>query len=210
MLDPRYLFQSTSASVKLYSAMKRIPESILVGIINTNRMRDLTPSNSIITSYGKEDIRLSDSGGAKNFLAFLSDELIPIIDKKYATNGNRTFFGHSNGGLFAAYILIEMPDLFDRYIIGDPTVYWDNELVINKFKETNSISYNHIKGIHLSSANNIGDPFLSEKVMLDTQRKFVKAIRAKNIRVQFDRFDDENHTTVPFVSFRHGLDFVFK
>lgn len=210
MLDARFLFKPISGITKLYGQIQIAPQSILVRIPNTDRMRDLTPSNTIITSYKKEDVRLSNSGGSENFLKFISSELLPTINQQYSITNNRTFFGHSNGGLFASYLLVEKPELFNAYIIVDPTVYWDNELVLNNFKTKNSAAYKHIKGVYISSANNKGDEFLSDEVMYQTQKNFTQEIQNKNINFKFERFNDENHNTVPFISIRKGLEFIYK
>ena len=62
-----------------------IPKMIVVGICNTNRRRDLTPTESILNYLGKPDSsnRLKASGGNENFLQFIRTELIPAIDKNY-------------------------------------------------------------------------------------------------------------------------------
>lgn len=209
MLDPGILFHPVSASVNIYSRLGRISESILVGVLNTDRIRDLTPTKTIITSYGTEDTRLENSGGAKTFLAFLTEEFLPKIDKEYSTSGERTIFGHSNGGLFAAYALVENPSQFNRYILVDPTLYWDNEIILDALKSNISNSYDHIQGIYISSANNVDDSFLSHEVMMLTQRNFFEALNNKRIAVEHETFDNEDHVTVPFISIRRGLNSVF-
>ncbi|MDG1858662.1 MAG: alpha/beta hydrolase-fold protein [Emcibacteraceae bacterium] len=209
MTDAEYLFHSILDIVDIFECKTKSQNSILVGIKNTDRMRDLTPTNTIITSYGNVDERLANSGGSAKFLKFISDELIPDIDNKYSTSNQRSFIGHSNGGLFAGYILLEKPELFNAYIIIDPTVYWDNEYILNNQRTKDSTDYNHIKGVYVSSANNEGDPFLSEDVMKETQLNFVKTLTDKGINVKFDRFEEENHNTVPFISVRKGLEFIY-
>jgi predicted alpha/beta superfamily hydrolase len=57
---------------------------------------------------------------ADDFLAFLVDELRPQLAAKYRFSGVHTLFGHSAGGMFAAYSLFKRPDAFDRMIIGSP------------------------------------------------------------------------------------------
>ena len=46
-------------------------------------------------------------GGADRFLAFLTDELKPWVQERYAVTFNDSmFFGDSRGGLFATYVLL--------------------------------------------------------------------------------------------------------
>src|SRR6218665_159569 len=58
---------------------KAIPPTILVGIENTQRRRDLTGP----TQVEKDKEIAQVVGGSEKFRAFLSDELIPELNKKY-------------------------------------------------------------------------------------------------------------------------------
>ena len=66
-------------------------------------------------------------GGGENFLRFIRDELIPHIEKTYRTDpANRAYAGLSFGGLFGAYILFNHPNIFQRYILCSPSLWWDD------------------------------------------------------------------------------------
>ncbi len=141
LLDAEFYFQTTVAvrdalSGRMYTYM---PEMIIVGIKNTDRSRDLTPTNDSIIHAGQH-IHQS-SGGAANFAAFLSDELLPYIHTNYRTNGYRILNGHSFGGLFTTYMLVENSQTFNAYIVHDPSLWWDDKALSNqalkKLKQTN-------------------------------------------------------------------------
>ncbi len=109
----------------------RSPEMILVGIQNTNRTRDLTPT--------KTD--RAGSGGGDKFLEFLSTEVIPMIEKSYRTHPYRVFAGHSLGGLTVFHAATSKPDLFNAYIAASPVLHWDKGFVVKRteeFLKTNS------------------------------------------------------------------------
>jgi predicted alpha/beta superfamily hydrolase len=74
-----------------------------VGIINTDRRRDM------LYVYG-----------ADNFLDFITAELIPYVEKEYDVK-ERILFGHSFGGGFTLYAVINKPGFFDCYIASSPT-----------------------------------------------------------------------------------------
>lgn len=57
---------------------------------------------------------------ADAFLDFLVDELRPRLAKEYRFSGEHALFGHSAGGMFAAYCLFTRPDAFQKLIIGSP------------------------------------------------------------------------------------------
>lgn len=65
------------------------------------------------------------AGGAPLFLRVLKEELIPLIDRQFRTSADRGLHGHSMGGLFATYALFTEPDLFTRYAITSPSLWWD-------------------------------------------------------------------------------------
>ncbi len=83
------------------------PDMVLVGISNdVNRVRDLTTSK-ITEMYGMPFEQ--ENGEAANFSNFLETELIPFVENKYPVTSFRTLIGHSYGGLFTLYTLINYP-----------------------------------------------------------------------------------------------------
>ena len=84
-----------------------LPQMILVGITNTNRTRDLTPS--------RDSIEYEASGGGEQFTSFLKNELIPYIDSNYPTAPYRLLIGHSDGGLFCVNTLLNHTKMFTYF-----------------------------------------------------------------------------------------------
>ena len=78
-----------------------MPPVIIVGVTNTDRTRDLSPTNATTTNDDGTVREFPTSGGASNFLDFFERELSPYIDSHYRTLPYRLFSGHSFGGLFA-------------------------------------------------------------------------------------------------------------
>ncbi|WP_245961978.1 alpha/beta hydrolase [Stutzerimonas urumqiensis] len=65
------------------------------------------------------------SGGAERFLAFIETELKPTIAARYPVNPERqTLFGHSYGGLFTLYTLMNRPEAFQGYVAASPSIWW--------------------------------------------------------------------------------------
>jgi uncharacterized protein len=104
---------------------KSIPPFILVGIENTQRRKDLTPPTSV-----EKDTEISpEIGGYENFLTFLTDELMPEINKKYRTTKQKGIIGESLAGLFVMQTFFKKPETFNFYIAFDPSIWWnDHEL----------------------------------------------------------------------------------
>jgi len=59
---------------------------------------------------------------ADAFLALLVDELRPMLAARYRFSGEHALFGHSAGGMLAAYAMFERPGAFAKMIIGSPYV----------------------------------------------------------------------------------------
>lgn len=124
---------------KLLSENK-IPPFILVGIENTERGRDLTGFSE--AEYDKQFCPLTD--GAKDFRAFISEELIPEINKKYRTTDKKGIIGESLSGLFVMETFFISPNTFDFYIAMDPSLWWNNnyltknaDSLLSKFPDEN-------------------------------------------------------------------------
>ena len=107
---------------------KSIPPIILVGIENTERGRDLTGFSE--EEADAQYCPLTD--GSKNFRAFLIEELIPEINKKYKTNNKKGIIGESLAGLFVMETFFLKPNNFNFYIAMDPSLWWNNHYLERK------------------------------------------------------------------------------
>ncbi|CAD0003685.1 alpha/beta hydrolase-fold protein [Flavobacterium chungangense] len=191
-----------------------IPQMIVVGITNTDRTRDLTPTESNRDAfYDKGKKFFKQSGGNKNFITFLETELRPYIDSHYRTSGYNILNGHSFGGLTAVNILLHHTKLFNAYTIIDPSLWWDNEIMIKKadsiFK--NKDFNNH--SIYVAMANKISIPQDTTTDMARGIRKFEKLLESKipsNLRWAFKYYENEDHGTIPIPAEYDGLRFIFK
>src|SRR4051794_10939598 len=116
LLDGPSFFYPVTSMAQYLSIVGKMPEMIIVGITNTDRARDFTPTHSISWSDGEQDTAaLGSSGGGERFIAFIQNELMPHIDSIYKTAPYRMFVGHSLGGLTVINSLINHPALFNSY-----------------------------------------------------------------------------------------------
>lgn len=103
-------------------AAHKIPATILVGIENTERRRDVTGP----TNVAKDKEIAPIVGGSENFRNFIKTELIPEINQKYRTTSEKGIIGESLAGLFVTETFLLDPNLFDYYIAFDPSLWWNN------------------------------------------------------------------------------------
>lgn len=146
VLDGRIAFPSikgTKEALDLFG--DEIEDVIIVGIgsgLNTrswaiSRTYDYLTSVDTLHDRNLEKQRgvpegTFKSGGAEEFLKCLKTEIIPFVDKHYKTNTDRGITGHSYGGLFAAWCLINSDGYFTRFGISSPSLWWDNGKVLNQ------------------------------------------------------------------------------
>jgi predicted alpha/beta superfamily hydrolase len=198
------------------------PEMIVVGITNTNRNRDLTPTHSDVDPPFVPKGLSDQSGGGEKFAEFLEKELIPYIDNKYPAASYRTLIGHSFGGLTAINILTNHTNLFNSYIAIDPSMWWDHQKFIaeTEKKLTNKNLAN--VSLFVAGANTMNDDMDVVKVRKDTA-VFTRHIRSildlndffvkdkkSNLNYDYKYYNDDNHGSVPLIATYDGLRFIFK
>jgi predicted alpha/beta superfamily hydrolase len=117
-----------------YAAFVHPSRTILVGVAAvepsqrklTDREFDYTPP---LTAADSQYFKRTGGtpplvGGAPQFLRVLKEEIIPLMDSSYRTSGDRGIEGLSLGGLFVAYAMLEEPDLFTRYAMISPSLWY--------------------------------------------------------------------------------------
>jgi len=96
------------------------------------RFYDLTPLTdpSNIPAHMNKDMR---TGGQDAFLDFITQQVRPVIEQRYKTDPKRqTLFGHSLGGQFVLHALFTRPELFQTYIAGSPSIWWNGRSLLKE------------------------------------------------------------------------------
>lgn len=124
-------FIHVAGVVQFLTMIQQMPASIIVGIANVDRKRDFT----FPTTIAADKKEFPATGHSEKFINFLEKELQPYIKQHYRTSDVRTIVGQSLGGLLVSEILIEHPQLFNRYVIISPSLWWDNESLLAKIKQ---------------------------------------------------------------------------
>lgn len=98
-----------------------------------SRNRDYTPRQRA-SSAQDSSLRY---GEAEAYVRFLREEVLPYLEAQVpqADPGRRYFAGHSYGGLFGAHVLLHHPDLFQRYILSSPSLWFDQGLVLREAEQ---------------------------------------------------------------------------
>ncbi len=125
----------TRGTVDFLSRNGLMPDLIIVGVVNTDRTRDLSPTHWVPPAEaGEPPPGPNTSGGADKFLDFFAKELFPYVESHYRTSPYRIFAGHSLGGLLALHIMVARPDLFNAFIAASPALTWDDDYPLRTTK----------------------------------------------------------------------------
>jgi predicted alpha/beta superfamily hydrolase len=202
--DAEPYFALTTAAVDLLSASGRIPPMIIVGIIATDRTRDLTPSIPT-TGFGGAPWT-GPAGGADKFLSFIADELLPTIDHNYRTRPYRVLIGHSLGGLFAVYALMNHPEIFKGYIAISPSLWWDNQALV-KASQPFFAAHRNLRADLYMAMGDEGQEMLGGAWKLSA---VLEESKLADLRWQFKRSPEEDHGTIAYLGTYEGLEAIFK
>lgn len=120
---------------------RNIEDFVLVGLapprgeLSANaRMRDYTPSNPLTRKPRPgEDYAGSLYGEARRYLGYVRRQLLPFVETTYRIDpARRVFLGHSYGSLFGLQALFEAPDTFRHYILGSPSLWFDDHVMLRR------------------------------------------------------------------------------
>ncbi|HTH57666.1 MAG TPA: alpha/beta hydrolase-fold protein [Cyclobacteriaceae bacterium] len=194
---------------------KMAPELVVVGIAYHGatdedtyysiRAKDFTPSEDKEQENRRKNAYRYGSGGAENFVKFLSMEALPFLEKNFPIEMNdRALYGHSFGGLFGAHVLINHPSLFDRYLILSPSLWWNQNAIMKTFKADSLIA----KKIRVYVATGS-----LEDTMVGDQMRMVNHLKQtglKTLSVKSEILENETHRSIFGRGFTNGMRYLFE
>jgi len=196
------------------------PQMIVVGIPNTDRTRDLTPTH-VSSAPMLDSMSAAHSGGGENFISFIQNELIPHIDSIYPTAPYRLLIGHSFGGLLAIHTLVNHTGLFNSYVAIDPSMFWDNQKLLKQTKEV--LEKNNFEGrsLFLAVANTMAKGMDTLQVQKDNDmmslhiRSILQlghsldANKNNKLSLNWKYYPDYDHGSVPLIAEYDAMRSIF-
>jgi predicted alpha/beta superfamily hydrolase len=174
-----------------------IPESIVVGIANVDRKRDFTyPSQNKLDQQ-----EFPTAGKSEDFIDFIEKELQPFIDATFRTNATKTIIGQSLGGLLVTEILVKRPDLFSNYIIVSPSLWWDDERLLDEKLS----AFTTPKSIYIAGGK-------EGEVMERTAKElFAKLTKREdpNLQVFYEFLEDKTHGDALHIAVYQAFENIF-
>jgi predicted alpha/beta superfamily hydrolase len=164
------------------------------------------------TTIEADQKRYATAGKSANFISFLEKELQPYIEKKYKTNDSKTIIGQSLGGLLATEILLQKPNLFNKYIIISPSLWWDNGSLLRQNSAIYQENFNKKIDIYVGVGKEGLAPTEIPHVMevdanLLTEK--LKSTKSKTITVNFDYLPQEDHATITHQAIFNALRILY-
>ena len=171
------------------------PNVLVVSIDNIGkRTTDLTPT--------VDDARFPGSGGASNFLRFISQELKPKIASYFPETDGHVLFGHSFGGLFTLYTLKEQPSLFDAYIAVSPSVWWKDRFMYESYQyDSKQKPFVYIS----AGTNDRGNEMAAKEYVSWLLQNELN----ERIELHHEIFEGENHFSNVPITLHHSLNELF-
>lgn len=174
-----------------------MPECIIIGIPNTDRTRDLTPSKSLLKHNGKD--MFTNSGGSDNFTKFLTGELRSLIDSTYRTSGYNILIGHSFGGLYAINTLVHQTLAFNAYVALDPSLWWDNRKVYNEAASIWKSKKFEKRSLYIAMAKDEDRPDDAQqhsKTIDQFCKEILMSVPENNLNTGWKYYEDEDHGSI--------------
>ncbi len=194
VLDAEYLFEQVVATSKFYSTFHGAPESIVVGI-----------------NQSENDLRFDDCAfdsetglpqeKAKKFFEFLGMEIIPYFDLNYNTAPFKMIVGYDITANFQNYWLFKDNSLFNAYVSISPILAPDmeNRVPSRLGSFDKQIFYQLILE---------GEKTKSTDAIL-AMDKGIKGIEKENLHYFFDTYEDADHISVATYGIGKAFDNIF-
>ena len=179
--DEDFIHVSGLVQFGSFSWIGMIPESIVIGIANTDRQRDLTfPSDN-----EQDRAKAPTSGGSADFAGMIEQELQPLVRRRYRVNDSDSLIGQSLGGLLATEILLTKPELFDNYIIVSPSLWWDDESLL----QVSATDLSSVNAVYIG----VGEEGPDMKRVAETLFEKLKANESMTENLNFRYFPELDH-----------------
>jgi hypothetical protein len=211
-LDGNAFFDPINSSVDRLHKKKKIPrDPIVVGIgyenayvMDSLRDRDYTFPESL----PKDSFKMS--GGGERFFQFIKTRLKPYIEKTYRTDTtHQTIMGHSLGGYFVLYALLEHAKgnrLFNNYVAASPSLsYYDNYI----FQKFQNLSQHDVASEKLKLYLTMGE-FEIDEDHEDSFKHFRQMLSRHDLQLKVKIYDRLEHMGTAVPSFEDGIEYILE
>lgn len=197
VLDGEENFEFVSNHSKEISTNNQTQNVVVVSIgYGQERSMDYTPTK--VSSM---------TGGGAEFLEFIKNQLIPTMERDFnvdTTRNSRIIMGHSYGGLFGACVLAVDNNLFGNYLLLSPSIWFDNEVVLQleKLNRANNKDRSQLVFLGIGEMENLGRmqaPF--EAFYLTLRNHYTNIKLSKNRERNLDHMGSRNPNIISALNY---------
>jgi uncharacterized protein len=213
LTDANFYFPMLSAVLHQYEKGGMMPPLILVGVgyksfalMDSLRMRDFMYPKATTAD------EISAPGGGQHFYKFITTELLPKIDSTYRTEKtNRTLLGHSFGGYFSLFALLQQTDEkrndFSGFVSASPPLWYNNNYLSQLPQKLKHIINKDTLNIFLSVSQK-GNPKWDVQPVKDMDKQLTDA-RINKVKISTEVYPYIDHMDAGLISFIRGLEKIY-
>ena len=207
LLDGNFYFPMMASIFSQYEIAGLLEPAIVVGIgYKSFAEMDSLRTRDYLYPAALPSDEINAAGGGHLFYDYLIKELLPKIDAQYRTEkNNRALLGHSFGGYFVLYSLLNQlngnTNDFKKFISASPTL-WYNDFYLKQLPQLLDKSSEQL-GIFIS-VGNLEDSIWS----VNPLRDLADEIQKRNLQgIEFESriYNHLDHMDVAVLSFTKGL-----
>lgn len=215
-LDGAWVAGTVRDATRIMSMSGEAPEAVVVGLSFAdesmgdylrNRARWFCPTEWVPPEItGVKGVEAADMGQAATYLAFIRDQVLPRIEKDYRVS-QRWLVGHSFSGLFGLRTLLTEPELFDRYLLASPSIWWDSRAILH-FEEAYAAAHDDLAAQVFLSAGQGEDALGGEFSMRANVIEMAGRLAARNypaLTLDHAILPTESHSSTIGAAISRGL-----
>ncbi|GAB3029162.1 alpha/beta hydrolase [Bowmanella dokdonensis] len=212
-LDSWTLAELVSGMTRHLGNTASMPKSIVVALYSEGDLRiapKLYKSQSGLPGNAEDQTFWGED--ADKYLAFLQDELLPEVDKRFRTHEFRVLIGMSPTAAFALHSLIQKPDLFDaHFLFAAASVvgmgYTPDSSLTDSLVNTLAKRPEHKGYLYVASAGSDAEEAPSQPAILQGLKNRLAAFG--QYRVRTEQIDGFGHYPMAAPALLSALDLVF-
>lgn len=185
----------------------------------TLRNRDLTHSANKTALAGDDmpdwykSLPQVEPGGAAAFLDFINTQVRPYIRQHFNASDDATYAGYSLGGLFGLFTLFTSPASFQRYVIGSPSIWWNNRDILN-LEAAYAASFDDLDAVLFMCSGQLEEPADApdDSAMVSNMLKLAETLQNRgyqNLRLTHTVLEQETHPSGHPLALLRGLRVLF-
>ncbi len=140
VLDGPWLFGTVVDATRVMSMAREAPEAIVVGIsfdepdmaeLLRQRARWYSPTQWVPPiETAPAGIEAEETGRALELRDFIEHQVLPLVEAGHRCTDERWLVGHSFSALCGVRILLDRAQLFDRYLLASPSIWWHDKAML--------------------------------------------------------------------------------